>query len=124
MTIQGKIRELTAEHMYNAVGHYSPWLKATEYTKEHYRKCADSLLKDQSSKGVVIQGEERCEFDEFGFHTTYFVKPLTEVKEESDDERKYPCADCGIMRSKNEGGTTFTVCDECWDKAHKKVKDV
>ena len=28
----------------------------------------------------------------------------------------YPCVDCGKMRSQNQGGTTFTVCDECWDK--------
>lgn len=28
----------------------------------------------------------------------------------------YPCADCGVMRTKAQGGTTFTVCDTCWDK--------
>lgn len=32
------------------------------------------------------------------------------------DERIYPCDDCGVMRSKAEGGTLFTVCDHCWDK--------
>jgi len=39
-----------------------------------------------------------------------------------DDERIYPCSDCGKLRSKNEGGTVFTVCDECWDKIYKKPK--
>ena len=34
--------------------------------------------------------------------------------------RIYPCADCGKMRTKEEGGTTFTVCDECWDKRFDK----
>ena len=34
-------------------------------------------------------------------------------------EAIYPCADCGVMRTKDEGGTTFTVCDKCWDKKHK-----
>lgn len=29
--------------------------------------------------------------------------------------RIYPCTRCGVMRSEAEGGTTFTVCDECWD---------
>lgn len=29
--------------------------------------------------------------------------------------RIYPCKRCGTLRSKNEGGTCFTVCDECWD---------
>lgn len=30
--------------------------------------------------------------------------------------RIYPCDDCGLMRSQNEGGTTFAVCDACWDR--------
>jgi hypothetical protein len=34
------------------------------------------------------------------------------------DERVYPCAECGTMRSKAEGGTVFTICDECWDKKY------
>lgn len=31
-------------------------------------------------------------------------------------EKIYPCEDCGILRSKEEGATIFTVCDECWNK--------
>jgi len=31
-------------------------------------------------------------------------------------ERKYPCLACGKLRSADEGGTVFTVCDECWKK--------
>ena len=27
----------------------------------------------------------------------------------------YPCRCCGVTRTADEGGTTFTVCDECWD---------
>jgi hypothetical protein len=34
-------------------------------------------------------------------------------------EPKYPCEMCGKLRTKDEGGTTFTVCDECWDKTYK-----
>ena len=30
------------------------------------------------------------------------------------DERIYPCVKCGLLRSKAEGGTTFSVCDSCW----------
>lgn len=37
------------------------------------------------------------------------------------DERIYACKDCGKLRSKNEGGTVFTVCDECWDR-HFQMK--
>ena len=35
-----------------------------------------------------------------------------------DTGRIYPCAECGIMRTKDEGGTTFIVCDDCWDMKH------
>jgi len=34
----------------------------------------------------------------------------------NDDDEVYPCMNCGVLRSKNQGGTTFTVCDDCWDK--------
>ena len=37
-----------------------------------------------------------------------------------DDERIYPCNDCGLLRSKNEGGTVLTVWEDCWDKHFKK----
>lgn len=33
-------------------------------------------------------------------------------------EPTYPCAKCGALRTKAEGGTTFTVCDKCWDESH------
>jgi len=36
-----------------------------------------------------------------------------------DTDRIYPCAECGIMRTKDEGGTVFTVCDDCWDEGRK-----
>ncbi len=39
---------------------------------------------------------------------------------DEDNERIYPCNDCGKLRSKAEGGTTLTFCDECWDKRYKK----
>ena len=34
-------------------------------------------------------------------------------------EEVYPCAECGVLRTKAEGGTLFTVCDACWNKGHK-----
>ena len=39
---------------------------------------------------------------------------------QNDDDKVYPCSDCGKLRSKNQGGTTFTVCDSCWDKHYKE----
>ena len=45
------------------------------------------------------------------------------IREPNDDnDRVYPCAKCGTLRSKREGGTTFTVCDDCWDKASAASK--
>ncbi len=38
---------------------------------------------------------------------------------ELPQEQQYPCKKCGKMRTKDEGGTTFTVCDECWDNKIK-----
>lgn len=44
------------------------------------------------------------------------VGAVTEPRVPQDTARIYPCEKCGKMRTKAEGGTTFTVCDECWDK--------
>lgn len=38
-----------------------------------------------------------------------------------EEERKYPCDLCGKLRSKAEGGTVFTVCDECWDATYRRT---
>ncbi len=40
-----------------------------------------------------------------------------------EEEKTYPCIDCGKLRTKEEGGNTFTVCDECWDKRHPKKEE-
>lgn len=38
----------------------------------------------------------------------------------SDEEpRIYPCDECGVMRTKSEGGMVFTVCDACWDRRYQ-----
>lgn len=34
----------------------------------------------------------------------------------------YPCCECGVLRTKDQGGDTFTVCDSCWDKLHLRAK--
>lgn len=39
------------------------------------------------------------------------------------DEQLYPCDKCGKLRTKAEGGTTFTVCDECWGKLHSPAPE-
>lgn len=41
---------------------------------------------------------------------------MSAKKVDDPTARIYPCQSCGVMRSKDEGGTTFTVCDECWHR--------
>jgi hypothetical protein len=45
------------------------------------------------------------------------IKNLTEALADRvpDHERRYPCAKCGKLRTEAEGGTTFDVCDTCYD---------
>lgn len=33
----------------------------------------------------------------------------------------YPCADCGCPRTKAEGGTTWTICDACYNRREAAV---
>ena len=40
----------------------------------------------------------------------------------SEATKLYPCADCGVPRTEDEGGRIFTVCDECWDRHYAKMK--
>jgi hypothetical protein len=71
---------------------------------------------------AVIKNKSTEESREFWEHVEGIVELLkgeaavAPQAQPPKDERKYPCADCGTMRSKSEGGTTFTVCDACFDK--------
>ena len=31
----------------------------------------------------------------------------------------YRCADCGCLRTREQGAEIFTVCDECWAKHYQ-----
>lgn len=48
------------------------------------------------------------------------MQPKTIREPKDPKDRVYPCADCRKLRSKNEGGETFTVCDDCWDAHYKQ----
>ena len=55
----------------------------------------------------------------------HWCEQATKVIEDiiMDDEKKYPCKVCGVLRSKEEGGTVFTVCDKCWENHFKEGKE-
>ena len=38
------------------------------------------------------------------------------------EERIYPCLKCSKMRTKAEGGTTFSICEDCWEQP-KAIED-
>lgn len=46
-------------------------------------------------------------------------KPAGLKERAEQDAEIYPCMvrGCKVMRSKNQGGTVFTVCDKHWDAA-------
>ena len=67
-------------------------------------KCGKSLIGTEGKRGYDDGTGQIC-------------KALTAV---TDEERIYPCDKRGVMQTKAEGGTTFTVCDDCWDM---EVKD-
>jgi hypothetical protein len=64
---------------------------------------------------------ERCDacLDNSGLDVEAGLRELVEVAEARVSDRIYPCDGCGVLRSKAEGGSVFTVCDECWDKRYR-----
>jgi hypothetical protein len=60
------------------------------------------------------------------FHENDFdliaIANLGSPKGTKEEERIYPCAECGLLRTKAEGGTTFTVCDDCWENRFNRQK--
>ena len=45
-------------------------------------------------------------------------------KPKNKDDKVYPCIrpGCKVLRSKNQGGTTFTICDEHWEATYGKYR--
>jgi hypothetical protein len=89
------------------------------------------------TSGLANQADHECQGTRYGadpanYHAGRFenfsplnpasppAAPPARQGEPGPDERVYPCADCGLLRSKNEGGTAFTVCYACWDRRYGK----
>ncbi len=82
--------------------------------------CHGTGYYGDNGPGIEGNGEyHECDQCERGADRKHWAR-LINVRETAtpcgDDERIYPCDDCGTMRTKAEGGTTFTICDACWDK--------
>ena len=74
--------------------------------------AARALLKALDILAIGLHNKPRLYQEDFNTALAVLHKELG-----ADNEpRIYPCDDCGKMRTKSEGGTTFTVCDECWEK--------
>jgi len=72
--------------------------------------CGDYYL-SYNKKSVF----RKCKYSGNALGSKYY---LLELLYEAEQEKQYPCRECGVPRTKAEGGTVFTVCDDCWDKLH------
>jgi len=57
-------------------------------------------------------------FEAAEIHALSVLNALSPAAPVTQNEDNYPCKECGAPRTKAQGGTTFTVCDDCWNKAH------
>lgn len=98
-----------------------------------YRDDADRILALLSEREPVAWAwytdeDERLRFNAEGkkpkpyehptnkYLVPLYAGPAPERGEAREDGRLYPCdhSGCDVMRTKAEGGTTFTVCEEHW----------
>jgi hypothetical protein len=87
-------------------------------------KCNSSCdMKSNADDCVNAWNKRPQENNEFGHSGDKTVSSYPEDNQQPPKDQ-YPCNDCGKLRSKAEGGTTFSVCDECWDKKYPKERKV
>ena len=72
---------------------------------------SDICNKDKPKTYFTKEEREQIQKQRGKTQKKYKLVEVSEPKEEM-----YPCDKCGKLRTKAEGGTIFTVCDECWDK--------
>jgi len=94
---------------------------AHRFNEPDLRKAADEIeaLRAELEKKEFLLGEtlEQLRFEQAeAAEKDKRIEELEAARRALGGEEKYPCVDCGVLRTKAEGGTTFTVCDECWDK--------
>ena len=69
--------------------------------------------------GQILEVEEK------GWYCSGFTDDGSDCGHEQNwclatDLGLYPCRDCGKLRTKDQGGTVFAVCDDCWDAIYGK----
>ena len=74
-----------------------------------------ALAELKKFKGVMEPESWQMIYDTLVMNHESYTTPYTNG---SDNFKKYPCATCGKLRTADEGGTTFTICDECWEKKY------
>lgn len=74
-------------------------------SREDLDRCVDLAFIRGFKRGVAVNDNAHAVID-----------ALAKVTPAST----YPCIKCGKLRTKEEGGTTFTGCDTCWDKKESR----
>jgi hypothetical protein len=87
----------------------------------NYVGCSPQVIWNCTAKDEEVIVELNVTFAATHFGTHPDKLEITTKAEERVEYRQvfedlYPCIRCGAPRSKSEGGTTFTICDDCWDK--------
>lgn len=94
------------------------FVEATEHLLDHHNCDCDGY---ESWNIAVSAAKQWLELYADKSPRAFLASPLAGQEAPTDDDTQtYPCDMCGVMRSKAEGGTVFTVCDACWEKHHKK----
>lgn len=106
-----------AQHIIKELGYRKP-LDSAELEKE-----INELIK----KAILDYNQDPNPECAFGCYVPSVTKQIIALilpkdKPPSNEDRIYSCDKCEKMRSKDEGGTTFTLCDECWSKLYPSPK--
>lgn len=109
------------EHCQREVGH----LEATGHRVDCPAVAAPSP-REPDAGALLERAAKRCEERATEIRGVNNAVASAHVEEARDlrtlaarlraGEPTYACDDCGTLRTKDEGGTVFTVCDECWNK--------
>ena len=112
---------------------HSQYMHEWTQRKVQWARSGNEMLGDATATFAALRERLDPDFRDRGFerlsklldalvYTSWSVEPVVPAPPEKQPEegRIYPCDDCGVMRTKAEGGTTFTICEECWRKRYGK----